>query len=130
MKVKLVESILKESVDKKGLRAVLELMGQAHDKIMDALDEIDSLSYEYEDDIIDEIKYKLEDLEYELSEVDFIGENDPIQAAYNYFEIEDDDWEEVDEEIEDEEEVEIEESCKKVDKADKKVKDTKNNKGE
>ena len=94
MKVKLVESILKESVDKEELKNILELISEAHDKIMGAMDELDSLSYEYEDDVIDELKYKLEDVESELSEIDFIWEDDPIEAVYKYFEIEDIDDEE------------------------------------
>lgn len=93
MKVRLVEKLLKEGVSKEELRTVLELIGEAHNKIMEAQDELSSLSYDYDDDIITDLGYALDDLEAELSEYDFFGDDDPVQAALEFFGVEEEEEE-------------------------------------
>ena len=88
MKAKLVETILKEGVSKDQLNVILKLIGEAHDKIMEAQDELDTLSYEYDDEILDCLSYDLSDLESSLSELDFVGSDNPTQDAYDHYDIE------------------------------------------
>ena len=52
MKVNIVKRNLKEGINHKNLLEVLQLIGQAHDKIMEAQDIISDLKYQYEDDVI------------------------------------------------------------------------------
>lgn len=93
MKVRLVEKLLKEGVSKEELRTILELIGEAHNKIMEAQDELSSLSYDYDDDIITDLGYALDDLEAELSEYDFFGNDDPVQTAFEFFGVEEEEEE-------------------------------------
>ena len=93
MKVRLVEKFLREGVSKKDLEKILYLIGEAHDKIMEAQDELSSLGYEYDDEIIDNLSYDLDDLEASLSEFDFVGDEDPVQACLDYYGIEEDEEE-------------------------------------
>lgn len=87
MKVKLVESLLKESIDKEELFQILKLIGQAHDCIMKAQDKIQDLSYEYEDEIIDSLSYDLDDIEASVSELDFMDSDDPVQEVYEHYDL-------------------------------------------
>lgn len=89
MKVKVVNRKLKEEFDLNDcILKVLKLIGQAHDKIMEAQDELsyakdeaDEEDNDYSEvDLIDSLEYSLDDLESTLSEYDFMGEDDPVQA--------------------------------------------------
>ena len=89
MKVKVVNRKLKEEFDLNDcILKVLKLIGQAHDKIMEAQDELsyaEDESYDEDNDysevdLIDSLEYSLDDLESALSEYDFMGEDDPVQA--------------------------------------------------
>lgn len=86
MKVKVIKRKLKEEWDKKSLLSVLKLIGEAHDKIMEAQDELSYLKDEYDDmdavevDLLDTLEYILDDLESDLSEHDYMGEDDPVEA--------------------------------------------------
>lgn len=69
---------------------ILMKIGEAHDKIMEAQDDIADVRYddiEDEDDsefvsgTLDNLGYILDDLEAELSEYDFMGEDDPVTAC-------------------------------------------------
>jgi len=86
MEVKFVKRKLKEEWNKKSLLKVLELIGKAHDEIMEAQDELSSIKYEYEDndavevDLLDSLEYILDDLESVLSEHDYMGSDDPIET--------------------------------------------------
>lgn len=85
MKVKLVEKLLNENVSKEELKNVLYLIGLAHDKIMEAQDELDTLGYDYDDEILSDLEYDLDDLEASLSELDFMGSDDPVKDAYEHY---------------------------------------------
>lgn len=77
---------------------VARLLGEAHDKIIEAMDLVESL--EEEETIGSELRYALEDVEAPLSELDFMGESDPKFALLNAFrpeeieswEIDEEDW--------------------------------------
>lgn len=88
MKIKLVEK-LNEGVDenlKKHLLAICKLIGEAHDKIMEAQDELSNVKYDYEEDILDIVEDSLDDLEASLSEMDFMGNDDPVKELEDHFE--------------------------------------------
>lgn len=59
------------------------LMGEAHDKITEAKDLCESL--ENEGKLSSELGYTLEDIEADLSELDFMGENDPAAKLSEKF---------------------------------------------
>lgn len=88
MKVKIIKRTLKESLNEDSILDILKLIGEAHDKIMEAQDLIsDIVEYdEYEDEDYEEstlyssLEYILDDLEASLSEYDYMGEDDPVEA--------------------------------------------------
>lgn len=90
MKVKLVEKLLKEGVSKDEIYNILKLIGEAHDKIIEAQDYVDSLSSDYDDDILGDLEMYIDDMEASISELDFMGEEDPVSAIYKFYEIEED----------------------------------------
>ena len=79
------------------IAAVCRLLGEAHDKVMEALDIIEELENA---DVVDSyLRYDVEDLESDLSDFDFMGENNPVEhlmEKYKASEEEsydpDDDW--------------------------------------
>lgn len=85
MKVKLVEKLQSGSAPKEELKSILYLIGLAHDKIMEAQDELETLGYDYDDEILSDLEYDLDDLEASLSELDFMGSDDPIADAYDHY---------------------------------------------
>ena len=82
MKVR-IKRKLKEELSSGELLKILQLLGEAHDKIMEAQDELSDLMYEHEDDDEDELlttlEYILDDLESALSEHDYMGADDPVE---------------------------------------------------
>lgn len=69
---------------------ILMKIGEAHDKIMEAQDDIADVKYddvrddddsEFVSGTLDNLGYILDDLEAELSEYDFMGEDDPVTAC-------------------------------------------------
>lgn len=89
MKVKIIKRTLKESLNEDSILDILKLIGEAHDKIMEAQDLISDI-IEYEDEDYEEstlestlyssLEYILDDLEASLSEYDYMGEDDPVEA--------------------------------------------------
>ena len=86
MKVRIEARKLRESLGYKELFDVLLAMGQAHDKIMEAQDLLEDLEYRHYDDdegedaAIPVLREILEDLEATLSEQDYMGEDDSVEA--------------------------------------------------
>ena len=63
---------------KADIMKICVLLGEAHDKIMEAQDLVDDLAYD--DELPSDAIYDLEDLEAALSEFDFMGEEQPADA--------------------------------------------------
>jgi len=84
MKVSIAKRKLKEELNHRELFEILHLIGQAHDKIMEAQDLLSDLQYEYEDEedeeLLSTLEYILDDLESALSEHDYMGEDDSVEA--------------------------------------------------
>ena len=87
MEVKILNKKLREGVEEcnDGLLKILELIGKAHDCIMEAQDLLGDIRYEVDDegdceDALDSLEYILDDLESDLSEHDHMGEDDPVAA--------------------------------------------------
>ena len=78
------------------LDKICRLLGEAHDKIMEALDLVEDL--ENEGMVNSALRYDLEDLEADASELDFTGEGDPKAAlAEKYAEEESEEYPDEDE---------------------------------
>lgn len=81
MKAKVVSRKLKEALDNNSILDILKLIGEAHDKIMDAQDLLNDLKEDNDDELLDALEYDvLDDLEASLSEFDFMGEDNPLEA--------------------------------------------------
>lgn len=81
MKARVVSKKLKEDLDNNSILDVLKLIGEAHDKIMDAQDLLNDLKEDNDDELLDALEYDiLDDLEASLSEFDFMGEDNPLEA--------------------------------------------------
>ena len=87
MEVKIITKKLKESLDSDSILSILSLIGEAHDKIMEAQDELSNLKYDLDDDDIAEeedtlgaLEEVLDSLEADISDYDFMGEDDPVEA--------------------------------------------------
>lgn len=87
MEVKVIAKKLKESLNSDSILSILKLIGEAHDKIMEAQDELSSLMYDLDDEDIAEeentlgaLEEILDTLEADLSEHDHMGEDDPVEA--------------------------------------------------
>ncbi len=65
---------------------ICRLLGEAHDKIMEALDLVEDL--ENEDELPSSLRYDLEDLEASASEFDFMGESNPVDVLMGTYPIE------------------------------------------
>lgn len=76
-----------------------KLLGEAHDKIMEALDLVEDL--ENDGMLNSDLRYEIEDLEADASDLDFMGESDPESALATRFAAEEDDSESYDGEAED-----------------------------
>lgn len=96
IKVLEIKDSEENSVDQ--VNKVCQLLGEAHDKIMEALDLAEQLE---NDGFVDyTLRFAIEDLESEASELDFMGEPDPqasLMEKYHPDEDEetydpDDDW--------------------------------------
>lgn len=89
MKIRLVEK-LNEGMDdnlREHLLEICKLIGAAHDKIMEAQDELSNVKYDYDEEILDDVEYALDDLEASLSEMDFMGsDGDPVEDLKDHFE--------------------------------------------
>lgn len=94
-----VEDAKEVKDDMNDLSNLARLLGEAHDKIMEALDLAEGL--ESSEEISSELVYRLEDLEAAASELDFTGEADPVEVLLeNYsgdadldsWEIDEEDW--------------------------------------
>ena len=67
-----------DSLEQDGVHQLALLLGEAHDKIMEAQDLAKDL---VNDEILaDDIEWDLSDLEAEVSEFEFMGEDDPAAA--------------------------------------------------
>ena len=84
MKAKLMEKLLKEGLDEELLR-VCRLLGEAHDKVMEAVDIVTDLDYSDEDTDLDNLLEAIEDLDLYISEFDFMGEDNPVEELKNRF---------------------------------------------
>ncbi len=84
MKAKLIEKVLKEGLDEELLR-VCRLLGEAHDKVMEAVDIVTDLDYFDEDADVDSLLEAIEDLDHYISEFDFMGEDNPVEELKNRF---------------------------------------------
>jgi hypothetical protein len=84
MKAKLMEKLLKEGLDEELLR-VCRLLGEAHDKVMEAVEIVTDLDYFDEDTDLDSLLEAIEDLDYTISEFDFMGEDNPVEELKNRF---------------------------------------------
>lgn len=99
MKVKLVEE-LKERDDSfnKSMEEVLSLLGQAHDKVNEALDILNDLNSEYDvesDEIaLEEFIWNVEDLESDMSNFDLMGEESPLDTWEERYSVGDSDFSE------------------------------------
>lgn len=70
---------------------ICKLLGEAHDKIMEALDVVEDL--ENSGAVMNsQLRYDLEDLEADLSELDFMGEAHPESALATKYAEDDEDW--------------------------------------
>ena len=78
MKVKLREDFDENLKDH--LLEICRLIGKAHDEIMEAQDELSNVKYDYDEEVLDALEEVLDDLEASLSEYDFMGEDDPVEA--------------------------------------------------
>lgn len=65
-----------------------KLLGEAHDKIMEALDLVEDL--ENDGMLNSDLRYEIEDLEADASDLDFMGESDPESALATRFAAEED----------------------------------------
>jgi hypothetical protein len=85
--------------DDEELKRLIRLLGQAHNFVIEADELAGDLAGEGK--IPDDLVYAIEDLEAETSELDFEGENDPLAALKEKFEIEetDEDYDEYSEEL-------------------------------
>lgn len=73
----------KKVKDSDEIEMLIKLMGEAHSKIIEALDLAQSL--EQEDKISSRIVYELEDIEAPLSDLDFEGEDNPKEVFFEQF---------------------------------------------
>ena len=78
---------MKDEMDE--ILELARLLGEAHDKLMEALDKCEEL--ENEDKVGSSLRYAIEDVEADLSDLDFMGESDPKDALLQKYspEIED-----------------------------------------
>ena len=100
-----INKILKRKDDSKksmkddedsNLLKLCKLLGEAHDKIMEAQDLVKDLIEAGEVD--DSLEYDLDDLEADCSNFEFMGENNPVEALLEkYAPEETDDWDDEDE---------------------------------
>lgn len=84
MKAKLIEKVLKEGLDDELLR-VCRLLGEAHDKVMEAVESIEYLDFFGQDADLNSLFDALEDLNHYISEFDFMGEDNPVEELKNTF---------------------------------------------
>lgn len=72
-----IKKDLKEDYDRDDILEIARALGKAHDGLVEASE---LLSYLDADVLSDELRYAVEDLEAEASELDFMGEDNPVEA--------------------------------------------------
>lgn len=89
--------------DEDELLRFCKLMGEAHDKIMEAQDLLSDLINDGK--LPDDVSWDLDDVEASVSEFEFMGEDDPVKALKIKYDVEvsedEDDWDEDEDEFED-----------------------------
>lgn len=85
-----IKSKAKDSVEDNDFLKLAQFLGEAHDKIMEAQDLAKDLVND--EKLADNIEWDLEDLEAEVSEFEFMGEDDPAAALLAKYGVDQEDY--------------------------------------